>query len=379
MSVRKFVNSSPEIPTAITPSVFRDKLSTRQVNREFNDLLNRGTEIRVAGLARQHPTQFLFKGRFRPKHKLNLFDTQFYLTDVFQIPELRFFVACVVQRNQKGRATIFPRIFYKDLSLAWRSASHFAYDEDGDLWIGKGAVGDVMRNGFMMIESIESTTDLPIEMQSGLEALLTFAGKAKTGNERILEWVLRQGSDDRVEPYFDFVKPRRVAASNPRNLINRGRSIARFTRKNDPGSLRISAGYEPDFEQGIIERSTSQSTLYGGKLQRFRILSMNRKIQYYFFAGSHQVWLMPPQATTTQISSYGVRTIDVVADDNLFIPGYEYHHLVETENGNGLYSQIPTGFAGEVCPFDDAKADASPWLDKIPVIIEFRKRVFKRR
>ena len=88
--------------------------------------------------------------------------------------------------------------------------------------------------------------------------------------------------------------------------------------------------------------------------------------------------MLPPQATTVELSSYGVRTIDVQADDDMFIPGWEYHHYEETKNGVELYSQIPPGFAGEVCPLDDAKADAGPWLDKIPIIKPFRKQFQKR-
>ena len=111
----------------------------------------------------------------------------------------------------------------------------------------------------------------------------------------------------------------------------------------------------------------------------FRILSSNRKVQYYFIAGPKHAWIIPPQALTTELSSYGVRTISVVADDDLFIPGYEYHHYEETNNGVELYSQIPKGFAGEICPVDDAKADASPWLNQIPVIREFRRVVLKQK
>ena len=59
----------------------------------------------------------------------------------------------------------------------------------------------------------------------------------------------------------------------------------KFTRRNDPTSLRFVTGYEPDFNRGIIETSQSNSRLYHGKLQRFRILSINRKIQYGFIAG----------------------------------------------------------------------------------------------
>jgi hypothetical protein len=65
-----------------------------------------------------------------------------------------------------------------------------------------------------------------------------------------------------------------------------------------------------------------------------------------------------------------VRTVDVVADEDVFVPGYEYHYL---EDGV-LYSQIPPGFAGAASDVDPTRADASPWLEKLPVIQEFRRR-----
>jgi hypothetical protein len=167
------------------------------------------------------------------------------------------------------------------------------------------------------------------------------------------------------------------ARSDPRNLINRGRSIARFTRKNDPTSLRFAKGFEPDFERGIIEVSTSKSKLYGGSLKRFRMLSKNRKIQYLFFAGPNSVWIIPPQTTAANLTSYGVRAIDVIADEDLCIPGYEYHFLDDSEDPPVLVSQIPEGYAGAASEFDPSRADASPWLDRIPVIREFRRKILK--
>ncbi len=320
----------------------------------------------------------MFASGLRPKHKIELFDTQFFLCNVRQIPELRFLVAYVVQVNQRtGKREIFPRIFYKDLSLAWRAASHFAI-ENGEFWIGKGDVRFETRNGHEMVVSDESTTDLPLEMQTACESLLDWVRKPKAGKE-ILEMILRRGPEDRVEPYEDFTRPRRQAAADQRNLIHAGRSIARFRRRNDPASLEIVSGFEPDFAEGIIEQSQTRSALYGGRLRRFRILSQNRKIQYYFVAGSKHVWIIPPQALTTELSSFGVRTISVAADDDLFIPGYEYHYYEETERGRELYSQIPTGFVGDICPLDDAKADASPWLDQIPVIRKFRRDVLQQK
>ena len=373
----RFKRSNNRIPTQIIPSVSRSDLQPAGVTREFRQLIRDGAELRVAGSAKSDPER-LFRLGYTPKHKIELFDTRFYLTNVRQNPELRFLVCYVVQQNRKSGATeIFPRIFYKDLSLVWRSASHFC-DCDG-LWIGKGATYGVFEDGYEIETSQESTTDLPIEMQSAMEGLLRWIRRPRP-DYQIIPMVLREAPPGRVRPYTDFEQPRLVAAANSGNLINGGRSIARFTKPNDPTSLRIVKGFAPDFQNGILERGQSKSRLYHGKLQRFRILSVNKKIQYGFIAGPKHVWIIPPQATTTELSSFGVRTIDVIADDDLFIPGYEYHYIDDPEDDDSEpYSQIPDGFAGATCDQDDQKADASPWLDKIPIIQQFRREVLKQR
>ena len=358
------------IPTRIVPSVQPSSVQPSALSKEFNQIVGSCKRFHVAGESRKNPKSLL-SSKLAPKHKIELFGTRFYFTNVIQIPELRFFVGYVVQSvSPTASPSVSARIFYKDLSLSWRVASHFTL-EDGELWIGKGDVQEVNNGGEQMVVSNESTTDLPHEMQTAVDSLIG-SGKTIKGSQRIISAVLRRSPDDRVEPYQDFVAPRKKAQSNKRNLINRDRSIAVFKRPNDPTSLKIIAGFEPDFKNGVLETSHSQSKLYEGKLRRFRILSINKKVQYYFIAGTRHVWILPPQALTTQLSSYGVRTIDVQADDDLFVPGWEYHHYEETENGLELYSQIPTGFAGEICPVDDAKADAGPWLDQIPLIQQFR-------
>jgi hypothetical protein len=129
----------------------------------------------------------------------------------------------------------------------------------------------------------------------------------------------------------------------------------------------------------VIEATESRSTMYGGQLRRFRILSVNRKIQYIFMAGSHHAWIIPPQSTTTEISSYGLRTINVQADGDLFVPGFEYHYIDEDQDPPTLVTQIPPGFAGAPCLQDEARADASAWLNRLPVITEFRKTLIKGR
>ena len=419
MPSRKRTPKRPLIPTQIVPSIERAALSPRAVLTEFNQLLAQGARWEVAGRAARRPRQLLENGH-APKHRLDLFGMRFYLANVRQNPELRFFVAYVVRTDvvrtdvvqtdavQTGAAQmsgrlegsqtranqnsaelkpippaarkIHPRIFYKDLSLVWRSASHFSND-DG-LWIGKGDVETVRVGEEELTFSREETTDLPVEMQAALESLLSWVRRPRR-DERIIGQVLREASPDRIAPFADFSRPRKRARENPANRIHGGRKIARFRRKHDPTSLVIARGFEPDFDRGILETSVSRSRLYGGELKRHRILSVNKKIQYLFLSGPAQVWIMPPQALSTELSSYGVRTVDVLADDDLFIPGFEYHYwedATETESGEPeLYSQIPPGFAGRTCPHDDAKADASPWLDRLPIIQAFRKKVLGQR
>lgn len=363
------------IPTSIVPSVAPADLTPRQVAAEFRKLLRSGAKIHAAGEAKENPEDLLSLG-YTPKHAISLFDTRFYLTNPLQNPALRFLVAYVVQRKAStGRTEIHPRIFYKDLSLVWRCASHVIAN-DGDFWIGKGDVKTVSRGGYEFAECVESTTDLPLEMQTALETVNRRA-KPKT-DEEALYLVLRNAPSSRTEPYRDFTELRRRAASDRRNLINRGRSIARFTRKNDPTSLRIVAGFEPDFANGILEASEGHSAMYGGRLRRFRILSRNRRIQYLFFAGHKHAWVIPPQALTTELSTYGVRTVDVVGDEDLFVPGYEYHYFDEDSDEED-FSQIPEGFAGEPSEHDSDRADASAWLDLIPLIIEFRRKVLRTK
>jgi hypothetical protein len=42
-----------------------------------------------------------------------------------------------------------------------------------------------------------------------------------------------------------------------------------------------------------------------------------------------------------------------------------------------LVNQIPAGFVGAASEFDPSRADASPWLDRLPVIREFRRKILK--
>ncbi len=362
-----------KLANCIVASARPEPLSPARVAREFRALLDGGAKLRPAGSARRAPRRLLARG-YGPAYKLVLFDTSYYLSRVRRNPDLHFYVAYVVLPRAKGKPLeIHPRIFYKDVSLVWRSASHYVRS-DNENWIGKGDVRSFWRDGEELLASAEETTDLPLEIQTALETLLRRAKPLRTGFEA-LQLVLHRGADDRILPYRDFIEPRRRAQADRRNLVNGGRSVARFRRHHVPESLVLTPGYEPDFARGVLERSSTTSRLYGGRVRRFRILSKNRQIQWLFFASRRHAWIMPPQATTTELSSYGVRTIDVCADEDLFVPGFEYHYWDEGEDPPELVTQIPPGFVGKASPLDASRSDAWAWLDRIPVIREFRRKL----
>lgn len=364
------------IPTEIVASSELDPRGPRAIEREFRSLLDQGARLRCVGDAKDDPESLLTLG-YIPKYKLSLFDTTIYLANVRQNPDLRFFVAYVVQRRTpRSRADIFPRIFYKDVSLIWRCGSHLMLDDE-ELWIGKGDVTIELEGDYDLVHSEESTTDLPLELQTALESANRKIRRVQHDLAG-LALVLRRAPRNRIRPYEDFSKPRRIAAAEPRNLINQGKPVLWFQKAGDPESLRFARGFEPDFDKGVLEEFGFSSGMYGGRGQRFRILSTNREIQYLFFAAPSHTWIIPPQALTTELSSYGVRTIDVNADEDAFVPGYEYHFMDDTVDPPELHSQIPEGFVGEAHPDDDSRADASAWIEKMPVIEEFRHKVLRR-
>jgi hypothetical protein len=356
------------LETRIVSGIRLEPLPPRAVEREFAELLASGVRMRVAGSAKRTPKRLLSLG-YGPRYKLQLFDATFYLAELRQEPNARFFVTWV--RLGPKAKEVFARFFYKDGSLIWRSASHFARSETEN-WIGKGDLKWVVADGVRSLYTAEETTNLPLEIQGVLDTLALEAGKP-VEDERAMGRVLRRAPDERVAPYPDFVAPRRRAMADPANRVNRGRAIAWFERRGDPTSLRFERGYEPDFARGVLEETRSVSRLYGGVIRKFRVLSRNRFVQYQFCASPKHAWVVPPQALTTELSSFGVRTVDVEVDDDLCVPAMEYHYLDDWEDPPVLYSQIPRGFAGAQSDVDVARADASPWLERLPVIARFRR------
>jgi hypothetical protein len=349
--------------TSIVTGVAPCPEPSRAIAHEFGALLDAGCRLRPAGTAHARPARLL--ALYPPRHALHLFDASFYLADLREDENFRFFVSYV---RLGGSRDVFPRLFYKDSSLVWRCATHWI-SAPGVHWIGKGDVKRIDEADGHTEYSAEETTNLPYEMQAALDDL---SRRAKTvpWDPRALGRLLRRAPVGRFEAYADFIGPRRRAQATRGQRVRGGRPVAWFERKSDPASLRFARGFAPDFAR-VVEVSRSASRMYGGEIRKFRILSQNGKIQYQFVAGPRHIWIIPAQTLTTELSSYGVRTVDVVADEDLFVPGYEYHYLEAGE----LYTQIPLGYAGPASEVDPTRADASPWLEKLPVIQAFRRRI----
>jgi hypothetical protein len=349
--------ASPE--TQIVEDVRPWDASPRRVREALDRRLAEGDRLRPAGSARKKPRLLL--AHYPPRYAVSLFDVRFLLSELREDDNFRFFVAYV----QVGEARdVHPRLFYKDQSLIWRCATHYIADR-GTLWVGKG---DMKVIGGMEY-SAEETTNLPLELQAALDECSRRA-KRVVFDSAALGRVLRRAPAGRFQAYADFLAPRRRAAARRANRVNGGRPVAWFTRPGDPGSLRFAPGFAPDFAR-VVDVARSASRMYGGAIRKLRILSKNGRIQYQFVASPRLAWIIPAQTLTTELSSYGVRTLDVLADEDLFVPGYEYHYL---ENGE-LYTQIPAGFAGATSEIDPTRADAGPWLERLPVIREFRRRI----
>ena len=362
------------IPTETLANVVVEDKSPRQVGKHFRSLLDSGYRLRADGQAKPDPARLLRIG-YTPKYEIELFGTRFFLCKQRDAEGLKVMPAYVLPatRSSRGKPTIHARAFYKDSSLVWRSATHYINTADQG-WIGKGAVRLQVKRGARDWYSAEETTDLPFEMQAALDDA-SHRGRLRQNDKRILSLVLRNAPSGRIWPYKDFEAPRERAMKSRVNRINNNRSIAWFADDDDPGSLQIEPGFEPDFG-AVIDVSTSRSSMYGGEIEKYRIASCNRRIQYLFVAGPHQVWLVNPQAFTVELSNYGLRTVDVVADEDLCIPGYEFFDNAGTGE---LDDQIPPGFAGPMCPVDPDRADASPWNERLPVVQSFRRLVVAGR
>ena len=363
---RKRRRRSPP-PLSLVRDVRPEPASPAQVARRFRRLLEEGARLCIAGTARGRPALLLAR-RYLPRSEIRLFDASYFLADYRFDDAVGFFVGYVVLGENCGKRVeaIWPRVFYKDASLLWRVASHFVKDGDS-VWIGKGDTRVEERGEWEYRHSVEETTNLPYELQFALDELSR--RKRRRRDDAAIALIVREAPQGRIEPYADFTAPRRRAARA--HAENGARTVARFARKGDPSSLSFARGYEPDFARGIVEESTSESAFFGGRIDKVRILSTNRRVQYLFFASPTHAWVAPPQLLSTELSTYGVRVHDVAADEDAFVPGYEYHD----EDG----SQIPDGFAGAPHPEHPDRADASAWLEALPMIRDFRAARLRRR
>ena len=346
--------------------------SPGSVRNEFVRRLDDELDLVCDGALSKEPQRLLEIGH-GPKTRLDLFGFQIYLTYPRQNPDLRFFVAYVVPpARPRGRPRAYARLFYKDISLIWRAASHL-FLEGEEMWIGKGDTRIDRRGEWEFEESAEWTTDLPFEMQTALEELNR--GVPVKPDHRAPALLLRRATRERIRAFADFTGPRDRARRAGR-VIAGDRKVVWFERPGDPSSLRVLPGYEPDWDHGPVERYEHGSRLYEGKIERLRFFSRNREIQHLMFLAPRHAWMVPPQTLDRDLTSYAVRPVQPNFDEEAYVPGYEYHFEDEHAAADDpvLHSQIPPGYVGAPSDLDDSRADASAWLDEMQLLQEFRRR-----
>lgn len=353
--------------SVVLPDSTLDDVSPRAVMAEFRARLAAGAVVAPVGLAREDPG-CLLEAPTTPRARLRLFDLLVYLSRPLFDPHLGFMVAYVGRVGARGAVRRFiPRIFYKDISLVWRAATHVIHDPEED-WVGKGAVRWHREGDELVAESAEETTDLPYEVQGALDVASRAVKPRRDDSAALL--VLRNAPRGRLAPYPDFTRPRQ--RDQVLRRINGGKPIARFTRRLVPESLVFSRGFAPDVARGVVASTEAASNLYGGRVVKTRVLSENRLIQYQFVSSPTHVWLNPPQTLTTSLTPFGTRTLDVLAPDALFVPGFEYHFVDASTDPPTEHSQIPGGFAGGFAGApsaeDPMRADASPWIERLPPV-----------
>ena len=103
----------PTLKSCVVPSSMPADARPVEIRREFRRLLAAGAKLRPAGTARRDPEQLL--RRYAPRYKVELFDTTYYLADVRQNPDIRFFVAYV-------RLGVRPRSVYPRTGLKLNGA-----------------------------------------------------------------------------------------------------------------------------------------------------------------------------------------------------------------------------------------------------------------
>ena len=211
------------IPVEIIPNVKVTDRTPGQVARQFHGLLDNGYELRVDGQAGKDPMQLLRRG-YTPKYEITLFENRFFLGNLRDVEGLKVLPAFVLPAEQGRKRRIHARVFYKDASLVWRSASHYIDTPEED-WIGKGAVKRVKVDGESRWFSAEETTNLPLEIQAALDEA-SRRGPRSRSDHRILSLVLRTRHRIGSGRIRTFEAPREglATATPPTELTTTGRS-----------------------------------------------------------------------------------------------------------------------------------------------------------
>ncbi len=344
------------------------KLYTEGIEGEFEQLVKR-VPVQISG---DITYEELMNAGFQPHYKIVVNGVAYYVSEPYTPSHGRAsFVYYFYRKNPKtGEEEIFTRSVYRSNSQnVLRVASHRRPERR---WIGKG-LG-------------QATTTLPLELQSTFEKIYqTALSKGKLEKKEAFYEILR--AKDSHMPADSFMKSmiayergeeaEQKDEKEPEEQILIGkfnehdRDQIEFIKgemifpRGIPETFGFTPGFEPDFENGVVETFETDNPVYGGKVTSYRIISKNKEAQYLFNVDMKgRVWIGDVQGTHSEITRFGVRKNTIYIPSDFLTPANEYE------------SEIPEGYKGEWQHSD--YWDASAYIDKLPVVQEFRDKVLNK-
>ncbi len=316
----------------------------------FDRLVERGTPIQIYG---QTSFRALERDGLGPKHQVKFGADTYYFSHPFIDAGGRTVFVMYLHHvdSTTGRPVIFVNAVYRSNSQnVWRAASS---SPDGR-YIGKG-LG-------------ETSQMLPVELQGHLERMVSHQQVGGGLHEIPGRFYHVLGEDERT-PLVTLLNVRQLP-NTPKVIVAREDT----SRHMDPHVANhhfiFTPGYEPNFHHGVVHNFTTENPIYG-MVSSYVVRSTNGALQYLFNVDrAGRVWIGGVQTTSVALNRQGVRVDRVTVPDALLTPAFEY--LRQMPRG---YEVGPLHMKERMHPTDSHYADATPFLNQLGVIQDFRRYV----
>ena len=294
-------------------------------------------------------TNAINDGYLLPKYKLGEVDnTNYYSSEI--LDDLfggRPYIALFVE----GKEGIKPRMFYRsDSSLSWR----YLPEIHSNGWHDKSSFG-------------EDAINAPFKIQKQLEEINSNHSESINYCDIIsVESTIsdiKTDIDDEVSERFSLAPDHIEVTMNPWGGVT--------YILPDPEDIRLPREMWPDFENEIDEYDI-HSEVYKkmdsiGTITARRFKSQDGNYEFLFYSNSEgKTWIAGIECIDSDITSYGIRS-QFIRPGALTTPLLEYHceeSCQDGKKGGGYWGKKQYGYY----------TDMSDYLDKIPVIKEFREK-----